>query len=248
MAYGTIYCITNKLNNKKYIGQTIQPLEIRWKEHINHSKHYDFPLYRAIKKYGIENFVLQPIDIAESEEELNAKETNYIETLSTMCPHGYNAISGQPGNSKMISTDTRNKLSARLKELWLMPEYRDKIKKGTTGKKRNSISADHRNKLSESHKGKTLPNAQKEKIGAASKKLWENKEYAQRAIAGLAKSKTEQERPVINIDTGLFYCSASQAARELGLYQQNITKCCQGKRTKTGGCRWRYKEVTKDAV
>ena len=35
---GYIYKITNKVNNKCYIGQTSKPVQIRWNEHKNDSK------------------------------------------------------------------------------------------------------------------------------------------------------------------------------------------------------------------
>ena len=56
---GYIYKITNRLNQKAYIGKTIYTVEERWQEHIRDSKRdrcKDRPLYRAMNKYGIENF------------------------------------------------------------------------------------------------------------------------------------------------------------------------------------------------
>ena len=58
-----IYKITNKINNKCYIGSSIR-VEKRWKEHINASKNpnnpqYNYPLYSAFRKYGIENFTFE---------------------------------------------------------------------------------------------------------------------------------------------------------------------------------------------
>ena len=52
-----IYMITNKINNKKYIGQSVR-IEIRWREHKNSYLKNDTNshLYNAMKKYGIENF------------------------------------------------------------------------------------------------------------------------------------------------------------------------------------------------
>lgn len=55
-----IYKIINKINNHCYIGQSTK-IQQRWKEHINTSKNsnqkgYNYPLYRAFRKYGIENF------------------------------------------------------------------------------------------------------------------------------------------------------------------------------------------------
>ena len=58
---GYIYKIVNKVNNKCYIGQTIRHYGQRWRNHrseafnVNSAK-YDYPLYRAIRKYGLENF------------------------------------------------------------------------------------------------------------------------------------------------------------------------------------------------
>lgn len=53
----TVYKITNKINNKCYIGSSIRT-EKRWKQHINasnnlNSPHYNYPLYQAFRKYGL---------------------------------------------------------------------------------------------------------------------------------------------------------------------------------------------------
>ena len=58
---GYIYCFTNLINNKKYIGQTINNDNARYSAHISNSNNsnsyeYDSLLHRAMRKYGIENF------------------------------------------------------------------------------------------------------------------------------------------------------------------------------------------------
>jgi group I intron endonuclease len=50
-----IYKIENLINGKCYIGQSIN-IELRWKRHKEVVKNCDYPLYLAIRKYGIENF------------------------------------------------------------------------------------------------------------------------------------------------------------------------------------------------
>lgn len=64
--FGYIYCITNKLNNCKYIGLTTNTVSIRWSEHLsnydNRNTEYNKPLYEAMRKHGIENFIIEEIE------------------------------------------------------------------------------------------------------------------------------------------------------------------------------------------
>ena len=71
-----IYKITNKLNGKSYIGQTTVSIETRVKAHMRKSACHG--IYRAIQKYGIENFTVEQIDTATTQEELNIKEEKWI--------------------------------------------------------------------------------------------------------------------------------------------------------------------------
>ena len=64
--FGYIYCITNKLNNCKYIGLTTNTVSIRWAEHLsnynNRNTEYNKPLYVAMRKNGVENFIIEEIE------------------------------------------------------------------------------------------------------------------------------------------------------------------------------------------
>lgn len=93
--YGSIYCITNLINKKKYIGQTIKSIFQRFKEHKSYSKKKSkCYFHRAIQKYGEENFSVEILDYAYSSEELNQKEEDWIYILNTFGPEGYNMTSG----------------------------------------------------------------------------------------------------------------------------------------------------------
>lgn len=75
-----IYKITNKFNNDCYIGKSID-IDKRWYQHKNryndkNSKSYNYYLYRAFRKYGIENFKFEILELC-SPEELIEIETKY---------------------------------------------------------------------------------------------------------------------------------------------------------------------------
>ena len=87
-----IYKITNLLNNKVYIGQSVHP-EKRWWEHQNHAKtNYDlYPIHLAIKKYGANNF---EFTILEWTEDYDNEEARLIKEYNSLVPNGYNIIKG----------------------------------------------------------------------------------------------------------------------------------------------------------
>ena len=80
-----IYKVTNIINGKLYIGQTTRFIQDRWERHINDalSNRLDTHFARAIRKYGPENFVVEQIDVASSQEELNEKEIYWIKFYNT---------------------------------------------------------------------------------------------------------------------------------------------------------------------
>lgn len=86
-----IYKITNKQNNKVYIGQTINSLEARWKRHQTDALNniIDTHFARAIRYYGAENFEVEIIDTASSQEELTQKEYYWIDYYQASI-NGYN--------------------------------------------------------------------------------------------------------------------------------------------------------------
>lgn len=124
-----IYCYTNKINNKKYIGQT-NNIERRKKQHIqdsihNHKGHevsYNLPFHCAIRKYGIENFSFEILEIIDTDDWLivNKKESEWIKNKNCISPNGYNlkaeGVSNQGGNKSTIPEDIQDKIIQDLKD------------------------------------------------------------------------------------------------------------------------------------
>ena len=116
-----IYKITNTINNKMYIGQSINIKE-RIAEHkrlaLNKEflNKFQYPLYLALNKYGIDNFKFEII-MECSEEQLNYWEQYWIEKLNTYINNpnsqGYNLTHGGDGH-RLISNDQINKIQ----QLW----------------------------------------------------------------------------------------------------------------------------------
>ena len=124
--FGIIYRATNTTNGKQYVGQTTHTLKLRWQYHLYSAKsHSSYSLHRAIRKYGAEAFIVEQIDFAESLEELNEKEVQYILQLSTLAPGGYNLTTG--GESFIRSEETCQKISKTKTGHTVSEETRQKI-------------------------------------------------------------------------------------------------------------------------
>lgn len=102
-----IYKITNKINNKCYIGQTIKTAEERWKEHQahafgSHPNDKNKTLYKAIRKYGVENFEFEVLqDNINNFEELDKAEIYWIDYYNSFIK-GYNETFGGQRYHKIL--------------------------------------------------------------------------------------------------------------------------------------------------
>ena len=122
-----IYKITNKINGKVYIGQTIRPVEYRFNRHINDAMHNILNTHfaRAIRKYGPDQWQFEVIDNAETQEELNQKEQYWIRYYNSV-EEGYNetdAITKCGGNTYQSKTKQE------------MEEIKEKIRQTKLGAK-----------------------------------------------------------------------------------------------------------------
>lgn len=119
--YGYIYILTNKINNKKYVGQTTQTFNKRYyfkgigaeriyerhsymkRKKLSYNKH----LLSAFEKYGLDNFIVEEeFDVAYSKDELDDKEKYYIKLFDSF-NNGYNKTTG--GTDKYIANNFKFK-------------------------------------------------------------------------------------------------------------------------------------------
>ncbi len=92
---GYIYKITNMVNNKIYIGQTVKTVEKRFIQHKNNSNKEYFSqivLYKAFNKYGMENFKCEEIEEVPNDK-LDEREKYWIEYYDSYFS-GYNSTLG----------------------------------------------------------------------------------------------------------------------------------------------------------
>jgi group I intron endonuclease len=91
---GFIYIIKNTVNSKVYIGQTRTSVDQRWKEHLRHAQYGDQIINRAMKKYGVDKFYIETLEICDVSI-LDEREIYYIDLYdSTDKSKGYNVSIG----------------------------------------------------------------------------------------------------------------------------------------------------------
>lgn len=245
-----IYKITNKVNNKTYIGQTTKSLSIRFAQHCQKSSKCT-GISTAIQKYGKENFIIEEIGGANNQSELNYQEWLLINKYNTIAPNGYNLVHG--GNSKgTLSIITRQRLSASLrgrvspnKGKKLSEEHKKSLSKAHIGIpsacRGRSLSEEHKLKLSKILKNK--PNKMKGRKhslesrhnmsqgsigqkGGMSGKRHAKKSNIKNAISNGAKPFIVKNNNTI-VWSGLIL---SECAKELKLSIGNISECLRGNR------------------
>lgn len=104
---GSIYKITCLANNKVYIGQTIQPIQTRFNQHLSRARtgKSNHKLARAIRKYGEDNFIIEEIEVCTTQD-LDNREKYWIQYYqSTLDNYGYNIKTGGQTNSQVYMLD-----------------------------------------------------------------------------------------------------------------------------------------------
>lgn len=220
-------------NGKKYVGQTCQRPERRWRNGAGYCKNPHF--YRAILKYGWDSFTHEVVYECETLEEANKKEAELISELKTNCvEYGYNISGGADGHGR-VAESTKALLSAKGKGRFAgetNPNY---------GRKH---TPEERRKISEflreyyrihggTRKGSHHTEESRKKMSEARKRS----AAVQENIARLNRAKAKK---VLCVETGVVYESTHEAGRQTGYAQANISAACRGRRERAYGFHWEY--------
>lgn len=161
-----IYCITNTVNGKKYIGQS-RNIHKRFIDHKN--SRLKTHLYRSIKKYGIGNFDFSIIKIISnsklSDILLDCYEKYYIKQYNTCdANYGYNKQAG--GYGGMPTDETKSKQSVSAKRYWQSMPIGKRKERAKTNRGKTGYCEPYQTKVKkrQSHLGKTMSQETKNKI------------------------------------------------------------------------------------
>lgn len=214
-----IYKITNKINGKVYIGQSID-IESRIKDHFykkySDNKRYHGVIDKEIRKIGVDNFSWEVLKEC-SREELNYYEKYYISLYNSLID-GYNIKSG---GSSLYNSQERKVINIDTLEIY---------NSSTECSKKLNIS-------------------QGDIVRVCNHLHGQIKGYHFMYLDEYEKSGYIEYKPIKNtgkpkkvkcIETGRIFESAHDAGRKMNLNFRLISSVCNGKRKTTGGYHFIY--------
>ena len=226
-----VYKITNKINGKFYIGLS-NNIKRRWGEHktpknINKTTN----IAKAFRKYGIENFEFEVIEICEVDK-LAEREMYHIEKLKPE----YNMNEGGVGNIGVeLSDELKLHLKNCAKKQWELrtKEEREQIIKNNLKGPRvgHPVSEETREKLRLHNLGKKQSKETSKKISDALKGKPKVNKHLYKRVAMFKPGTLEVVKE---------FDSVKSAAEFVGARPEMICVVLKGKRKTTKGYCWKY--------
>lgn len=267
---GYIYKIENLINHKCYIGQTKKTIQERYKEHIYSSKSKKSKiaskvLYKAMRKYGLENFEVTLLEEC-SDDDLNNREIYWIDKFDSY-RNGYNSTIGGDGIRKPLPsyeevlqyyTDNHNiSLTQTAEHFDLCPStIHDILVRGgfseirSHPQKRSYKKSPLYNYKEIADKYQELKNAKQTAVLFGCSEEVVKRACKECNVEMLTTGQYRKEYEVntvyqIDKNTGEIiqsFRNLKEAARFLGneMYSSNIGACCNGKQKTAYGYRWTY--------
>ena len=244
-----IYKITNNLNNKVYIGSSID-VERRWRQHkeasINEKDHhYNYPLMVAFREFGIANFTFEVVDTLPDYQAMIQTEHDWIIKENCVVPNGYNQTDNtnspmfDPNVAKKMSDTKRDKYGKRVSEI---DSNGNIIGVWDSLAEAGEKTGLDRFKISDVCNGRRLTTGDRifrfldEEENIIIPEVKVNQVQTNRI--------TKTSRKVIKMDDNnnilQTYDSVALAAADNNCDASAISKVCNGKRNKCGGFKWMY--------
>lgn len=224
----TIYIHKNKINGKIYVGQTSKIPERRWQ---NGKGYINQVFYKAIQKYGWNNFEHIILEKHLTQEEANEREKYWINFYHSNNPKfGYNQTNGGCKN-QILSENTKKKI----KQAW-------------TEEKRKSKSDQMKEIWKDNEERKSKQSKLMIKINKTVDRTKENNQMYGKSRKG---TNAGSHKEVICIETGDVFYTIVDAARWAGSegLRSHISQVCKGERNTSGKhpitgvpLHWKYKE------
>lgn len=217
-----IYCIENIINNKKYIGQSINIYQ-RWKHHksdLNNHRHINDYLQRSWDKYGADNFIFYILEYCE-QSQLDGMEVEYIKKFDTTNEtSGYNLNSGGSFGNQIPIEYVRKKMSDNHADV--SGENNPNYGKHMSDEIKQKMIANRNTAKGENH-----PNYGKTFSDETKAKLRENH-------ADFSGSKHPRCRPVYCPELDREFWGAAEVEQEFGIDKTYIAACLRGRQKSAG--------------
>jgi group I intron endonuclease len=153
-----VYCITNIVDGKQYVGATTLKLPHRWSLHKTAAQRHPKGLFHeALRVHGSEMFTIRELSTCLNKKTLDDLEKFWIRKLRTQSPAGYNMTGGGMAGFK-VGPEISAKLSAAGMGRQPSAETREKLRKSSTGNRAflgRKHSPETRAKMSASAMGNT---------------------------------------------------------------------------------------------
>lgn len=216
-----IYKITNIINNKCYVGSSVN-ITGRWYQHkteLKFNKHHSIKLQRSYNKHGVDNFKYEIIEECDIET-LIIREQYYIDLFGCY-KNGYNSVMSAScpmlgmshsketkeilrqksvGNKNMLNKkhteETKDKIRKKLKGVSLSDETKSKMSKSRKGR---IVSDETKLKLSKSHTGKILSKDHKIKLSLSHLGKKQSEETIEKRVKlNTGKKRTDESKKKIS--------------------------------------------------
>lgn len=228
---GGIYQIINKINGKSYIGlsNNIKRRECEHKTPKN-VKNRTNAIYRAIRKYSIENFMFKVLEYVDDNSKLAEREVFWIAKLKPE----YNMNLGGNGNKgHKLSDELKTRLREIGKNQWLRKSRSEKeriIRNNLKGPRQgHAVSIETRDKLREINKGKKQ-----------SKETIEKRSLKMKGVHKPNLHHYKKVRSTKDMIEYVYYNSIKDAAKFHNVSPSNISAVLIGKQKTSRGLYWEY--------